>query len=149
MLPERQRILVAFFLAFVSSMLLLTGAFAQSQSKKAGLPATTKATFDKNGVASCPSGYVYDSSFPATSACRIQVQNSGNGPCPSGYARQSDGSCALESVKAGGKGQCPADLPIFDKATNRCKVCSKPPKDPSKKCKHPDLNGDCDPKKCS
>ena len=147
MLPRRQRILLASLLAVASIMLLLAGAYAQSQSKKTTLPAAAKATFDARGVATCPAGYVYDASFPPASACRIQTQHSGNGACPSGYARQGDGSCALESVKAN-NGQCPASLPVFDKSSNRCKVCTKPPKDPSKKCKHPDLNGDCDPKKC-
>lgn len=169
MLSTPRRIILAFGLASASLMLLLVGSYAQTRSRKAAPPAAIKATIDEKGVASCPKGYVYDPGFPPVSACRIQVLKPVNGACPSGYRRQPEGICALESVQAnnnpalaagifltgafgagriGTNSLCPAAFPVYDKISHRCKVCFQPPKDPSKKCQSPDLNGDCGPKKC-
>lgn len=164
-----QRIILVSVLAVASLTLVLVGVGAQSRLRKVTPPAFVKATFDEKGVAICPSGYVYDPGFPPVSACRIKMLKPVNGACPSGYRRQPDGSCALESVRANNGGRlatvlilggilgstqvgsdsmCPPAFPIYDKSSNRCKACFQPPKDPSKTCKTPDVNGDCEPKKC-
>ena len=102
MFTRRQRIVLASSLVVASTMLVLVAAYAQTQSTKTGnLPTATKATFDANGVGSCPAGYV----------------------------RQGDGNCALDSVKPDSKGECPATS-VLDKSSNRCKVCYQPAKDP-------------------
>ena len=141
MFTRRQRIVLASSLVVASTMLVLVAAYAQTQSTKTGnLPTATKATFDAKGVGSCPAGYVLDYTYPAASACRLQVQRSGNGACPTGYVRQGDGNCALDSVKPDSKGECPATS-VLDKSSNRCKVCYQPAKDP-------DPSGPHEPKKC-
>lgn len=171
MLPTPRRIIIASVLAIASFMLLLVGSYAQSRARKAVPPAAIKATFDAKGVPSCPAGYVYDPGFPPASACRIEVLKGVKGACPLGYKRRAEGECALESVQANNKNAaaivaglgfgaaavgsrfvdlsiCPVAFPIYDKSSNRCIVCFQPPKDPSKKCQSPDLNGNCEPKKC-
>ncbi len=145
MFIRRQRMVLASSLVVACSMLALVAALAQTQSTRPGnLPMATKATFNASGVGSCPAGYVLDSSYPAASACRLQVFTAGNTSCPAGYARQSDGSCALQSVAPDKKGQCPDVYSVFNKSNNRCEACYNAPKNPSKTCK----DGDCGPKKC-
>jgi hypothetical protein len=146
---RRQRIILASALVVASTMLVLAAAYAQNQSNQTNNPPTsTGVIFDANGVARCPSGYVYDDDYPAASACRLRVSKSGrNGACQSGYERDDDGDCQLESVKSDKHHKCPDAFPVFDKSTHRCRACYNRPKNPSKRCKDRDFDGDCD-RKC-